>query len=268
MLPDSERRSNWIASLVEADLARRHYGEDIARARNFALSGLFTDIKTGNMEQQVAAAMVKIQLGRSWGFTAADSMQHIYFINGRPSVGNSLVAAKLQQAGYDWDVEWYWEDATNEQGKVYQKCTGCRLWPRKWSPEARQMVALTDREGRPISVAFTKDMADMAEINEGGKRIKLSEKWNFKSWGQDMFYWRCISRLQKYHAPHVLRGGVMRDEATELPPLDPPDMELLPPAAREAEPPAAKVSLRDLVMKQEAFAKPPEATGAKDESGK
>jgi hypothetical protein len=105
-----------------------------------------------------------------------------------------------------------------------------------------------------VSVSFTNYDADTAQIWEKGKQIPLSQKWNFQSWGRDMYYWRSISRLKKYHAPNVLRGGVSREEALEMIPVEsaPPDMlpkELQPQEPQFApEPPRPPRSLRDKLM--------------------
>jgi len=265
MLPDSERRTNWINALVEAEVARQNYAQDRALAREFAISGQFDDIKGSSMEQAVATAMVKIQLGRAWGFNAADSVRYIYFTNGRPAVENEIVAAKLQQAGYDWDVEWL-EETVTYKGKPWQKCIGCRLWVKRWNKDQQRYEPVLDRNRQPISVSFTEADADHAMIWEKGKQIPLSEKWNFKSWGRDMYYWRTISRVKKYHAPHVLRGAMLREEALEMMPVDnaPPQLprELQPPdmpvdAAEAAPAEAKRPKLRDIVMNQESFLEEP-----------
>ena len=216
-LPDSDRRNNWINSLVDVEVARQTYAQDRALAREFAISGQFDDIKGTSMEQAVATAMVKIQLGRAWGFNAADSIRYIYFTNGRPALENEIVASKLQQAGYDWDVE-FLEETGQHKGKPWQRCVGCKLWLKK--VVNGRMEPLLDRNGQPISVAFTEADADHAMIWEKGKQIPLSEKWNFRAWARDMYYWRCIGRVKKYHAPHVLRGASLRDEALEVMPAD------------------------------------------------
>jgi hypothetical protein len=256
LLPDSDQRTNWINALVEAEIARQNYAYDRALAREFAISGQFDDIKGSTMEQAVATAVIKIQLGRNWGFNAADSIRYIYFTNGRAAVETEIIAAKLQQAGYDWDVEWL-EETTQHKGKPWQRCIGCRLWLKKWSKDRQRYEPMLDRNSEPISVAFTEADADHAMIWEKGKTIPLSEKWNFKSWGRDMYYWRTVSRVKKYHAPHVLRGAALREEALEMMPADVPPPQLprelqlpdapLPDAAaeRSTEP---KRSLRDQLM--------------------
>lgn len=260
LLPDNERRTNWINALVEAEVAKQNYAYDRALAREFAISGQFDDIKGSSMEQAVATAMVKIQLGRAWGFNAADSIRYIYFTNGRPALENEIVAAKLQQAGYDWDVEWL-EETAQHKGKPWQRCIGCRLWIKKWSVGQQRYEPLVDRNSQPISVAFTEADADHAMIWEKGKQIPLSEKWNFKSWGRDMYYWRTIGRVKKYHAPHILRGAMLREEALEMMPVDaappqlprelqPPDMPPVADAAEATPAESKRPKLRDRLMTQ------------------
>jgi hypothetical protein len=251
LLPDSERRTNWINSLVEAEVARQVYAQDRALARDFAMSGQFDDLKGLTVDQAVATAMVKIQLGRAWGFNAADSMRYIYFTNGKPSVENEIVAAKLRQAGYDWDTDWL-EEEINHKGKPAKKCVGCTLWLKRLNQEQKYEPML-DRDGKPISVSFTQYDADTAQIWEKGKQIPLSQKWNFQSWGRDMYYWRSISRVKKYYAPHVLRGGVSREEALEMIPTSamPPDQ--LPPELRDATAPK-RITARDTIMNTPSFA--------------
>jgi hypothetical protein len=48
----------------------------------------------------------------------------------------------------------------------------------------------------------------------------------YQSWARDMYYWKTISRVKKYHAPHVLRGVLVREEAQ----LETMPVESLPPA--------------------------------------
>ena len=259
LLPDSERRTNWINALVEAEVARQTYAQDRALARDFALSGQFDDLKGMSADQAINTAMVKIQLGRLWGLSAADSMRYIYFANGRPSIENEIIAAKLQQAGYAWDTDWL-EEEIQHKGRPVKKCIGCTLWLKKWSAAEQRYKPVLDRNGDEVSVSFTQYDADTAQIWEKGKQIPLSQKWNFQSWGRDMYYWRSISRLKKYHAPHVLRGGVSREEALEMipasaiPPELPPELQLpdTPPDVAVGVAPAEskRPKLRDRLMGQ------------------
>ena len=259
--PDAEKKAQWISALVEAEVARQTYAQDRALARDFAISGQFDDLKAATAEQAIATAMVKIQLGRAWGFNAADSMRYIYFTNGKPAVENEIVAAKLQQAGYQWEPERLEEEVVHK-GKPWKKCIGATLWLSKW--DGTSYKPMHDRHGKPISVSFTEGDADHAMIWEKGKQIPLSQKWNFVSWARDMYYWRVIGRIKKYHAPHVLRGAVSKEEALDIMPAgSPPDMlprELqAPPAEPEAPTPFAadapptQQSLRDKVLRQPSF---------------
>lgn len=260
LFPDSEQRTNWVNAIVEADVARQTYAQDRALARDFALSGQFDDLKGMSAEQAINTAMVKIQLGRLWGLSAADSMRYIYFANGRPSIENEIIAAKLRQAGYAWDTDWL-EEEIQHKGRPARKCIGCTLWLKKWSTAEQQYKPVIDRKGEEVSVSFTQYDADTAQIWEKAKQIPLSQKWNFLSWGRDMYYWRAISRLKKYHAPHVLRGGVSREEALEMipastiPPELPPELQL--PDAPDAPdisgtaPAPKRKRLRDRLMQTE-----------------
>ena len=265
---DSVKREAWISALVEAEVARQNFAQDRALAREFAISGQFSDINGQTMEQSVSTAMVKIQLGRAWGFNAADSIRYIFFTNGKPSVENEIVAAKLQQAGISWDVEWL-EDEVDHKGRKVKKCVGCTLWLRHI--QEGKVVAMTDRHGQPLSVSFTQFDADTALIWEKGKQIPLSEKWNFKSWPRDMFYWRAVSRVKKYHAPQVLRGAVSREEALDTVPLDSLPPETVPPALQAlAQPPeqSAKPRVADIIMGQESFLEAPPSGTTESTKGK
>lgn len=265
-LPDDDQRRAWINALVEAEIARQTFAYDRALAREFALSGQFSDITGTTMEQAIATAIVKIQMGRAWGFNPADSIRYIYFTNGKPAIENEIVASKLQQAGYDWDIEWL-EDTVQHKGKPWKRCVGCTLWLKKWRKEEQFYAPVLDRNNQPISVSFTEADADHAKIWEKGKTISLSEKWNFQSWARDMYYWRAISRVKKYHAPHVLRGAWLKEEALEIIPGDVgPGMLPPPDAGNSATQPApvadpARPSLRDKVLKQPSFLDPDHPPG-------
>jgi hypothetical protein len=263
-LPDSVERRRWINAMVEAEVARQTYAQDRALAREFALSGLFSDITGSTLEQAIATAMAKIYMGRNWGLNPADSMRYIYFTNGRPNTENEIIAGKLREAGFEMDPEWL-EEEIQHKGKPVKRCIGCVLWISKWDKAAQCYKPLLDRQGKPVSVSFTQYDADTAQIWEKGKQIPLSQKWNFQSWGRDMFYWRCVGRVKKYYAPHVLRGVLSRDEATEMPPptisVEHSPPELLPPDLQssetpvddqtEAEAPRGGTRLRDQILAQQ-----------------
>ena len=258
-LPESERKNNWINSLVQAEVARQNYAYDRQLARDFALSGQFDDIKGTTQEQAVAAAIVKIQIGRDLGLTPTDSMQNVYFTNGRPAIQNEIVAMKLQQAGYAWDTEFETEPITFKN-KSYERCIGVKLWLKRYDPEARCYTPVVDRNGNQICESFGELDAAQAKIWEKGKQISLLEKWNFQAWPREMFYWRTIGRLRKFHAPHVLRGAVTYEERLDVLPGDaPPD--LVPPDLQQLnaaeEPSAPRKTRKQRLMEQEALSETP-----------
>jgi hypothetical protein len=239
--------------MVEAELARQHYAHDRTLARDFAISGVFDDIKGSTPEQAIGAAMVKIQMGRSMGIAAPDSMRYIYFTNGKPNVENELVAAKLQQAGFSWDPEFDFEEVKEAKtGRAWRKCVGCSLYLKRWNAQKRIYEPMLDRKGKQIVEAFTLADAEHALVWEKGKQIPLSEKFNYQSWPRDMYYWRSIARVKKFYAPHVLRGLRLKEEALDVITEDaPPEMRPeMPAPAIEA--PLLEVplgmSLRDRVM--------------------
>ena len=51
-------------------------------------------------EQAIALAFVKIELGASMGFSAAEAMTGIDFVQGRLAVGAQLRGARMQRAGF------------------------------------------------------------------------------------------------------------------------------------------------------------------------
>jgi hypothetical protein len=206
LVVESTLRQDYAKQIVEAELGRDAFDQDWRLAKVFALSGAFADIKGISPQAAIATAMAKIQLGRSWGIVAADAMQFIYFNQGRPSVQNELIASKLQDGGWTWALEWQ-RDGT--WGKAQGVVTGCRLWP------SFQGKPVVDTAGKPASIEFSKAEADKAVIWEKGKQMKLSEKWNYQSWPEDMYYSKCIARLKRRHAPNILRGAVSQEEVED-----------------------------------------------------
>lgn len=68
-------------------------------AKAFAESGMFTDCKS------VAQAVVKIQAGKEFGIQPFASMSGIHIIQGKPTIGAGLMAARVKGYGkYDYKV--------------------------------------------------------------------------------------------------------------------------------------------------------------------
>jgi hypothetical protein len=261
-LADSKEKTEWINAYVKVDVARMDYAQDKQFAIDAYNSGQFDELKKLSPQQAVSLTMMKLQIGREMGFSRADSVRYVVFINGRPTLENELVAARLQASGYFLDPQFFYEEVPYK-GTTWQRCIGCRVWLSKWNPGEKRYVPVTDRDGEQVSVSFTEADAAHAKIWENGKEKALSEKFNYQSWAKDMFWWKCVARVKKYYAPNVLRGITMQDEALDMMPVEQMPPELLPPdlqqpqessdlaASPEAEKPA-RATLRD-VLKQDSF---------------
>lgn len=152
-------------------------------AKLFAMSGLFKDIAGTSQEQAIAQSYVKIALGGSMGFSPAESMQGIDIIQGRPSVGSQLRAARMQRAGYSWRI-----DRLDN--------TGCEL----------TIFAGAKEIGK---AAFTKEDATSAGV---------INKDNWKKDPSSMYFARAITRAQRRYAPGVLSLDIVSsEEAIDIP---------------------------------------------------
>lgn len=75
------------------------FGELMSIAKAFAESGMFADIKGA------AQAVVKIQAGQELGIAPFAAMSGIHIIQGKPTVGAGIMAAKVKASGkYDYEV--------------------------------------------------------------------------------------------------------------------------------------------------------------------
>jgi hypothetical protein len=206
ILAGQPNQKDMLQQLIDAETSRDLFDQDYRAARIYAMSGQFDDIKGMSTEQAIATAMSKIRIGRSWGMNESDSVAFIYWLNGKPNVATEILATKIQQAGFGWDIDWSWEELTHK-GKPWKRCTGCTLWLKAFNQRTNAYEPVVDRNGAAVSASFTEADADHAQIWEKGKQMPLSEKWNFKSWGQDMYYWRAMGRLRKYHLTSIMRGA-------------------------------------------------------------
>lgn len=267
MFPDSEARTQWINGLVEADLARQYYSYDLEFARRAAESGQFDDLKKLRPEQAIATALIKIQLGRSYKFTPADSMRSVYFTNGKPGIENDIVASRLQEAGYSWDIVWAERTEKTPGGGDWQRCVGCTLYLKKMNPVTKRYEPMNDLTGKQIGVAFLEGDAKNAMMydrgGDGGKKA-LADRDVWRSFPRDMYFHKCVARVKKYYAPNVLRGAMSRTEADEFIPDAP---EVMPTRVEiggmteqpaQVEPPP-RSSLREKVLQQGSFAEKAEA---------
>jgi hypothetical protein len=227
--PQSEGRQFFEAVIdkTSAEMQRLKFEEERfsfqqRRAKLFASSGLFTVKERGQelpLDVAIAQAMVKIELGEAMGFSPAESLQGIHVINGQTAISSALRAARMQSAGYSWDLEW---SGTEED------CTGVRVWLYyKGKP-------LTTRGGEQASVAFLKrdaekmltTITDWDGVPSGGKpnkrRVSILEKDNWKMSPRNMYFARAITNAQRFYAPAVLSVNLPSiEEAQEAEPAEP-----------------------------------------------
>ena len=205
----TDLRNEFAKDLISAELVRDKFNQDQRLAMVFATCGEFAEVKGKSETQAIALAMAKIQMGRSWGLEPPDAMKHVFFQNGKPCIEAEPVAAKLRNAGWDWDIDW----PTSKEGR---RCGGCILWPKRFNAKTSEYEALKDRNGKPVSVGFTEEDASQAMIWEKDKQIRLMDKWNYRSWPADMYFARAIMRFKKRYASDVMTGAMLRDEAEEI----------------------------------------------------
>lgn len=172
------------ARLPEVQMFELHQRQ----ARLFALSGLFADIKGQTIEEAIARAFVKIDLGESMGLSAAESMTGIDLIQGRVAVSANIRASRMQRAGYDWDIL-----------QLDEK--GCRLQMKFKG----QLLTRQDSDGRkvPAVVSFTEQEATKAGLI--GKEM-------FKKYAPNMYFARAITNAQRWYAPGVLTLNILSTE--------------------------------------------------------
>lgn len=169
-------------------------------ARLFAASGLFSDIKGQTQEQAIAQAFVKIALGDSMGFNPAESMTGIDLIQGRVSVGSNLRAARMQRAGYSWDI-------------LQLDNKGCRLLL-KFQGKPLMCEQIDGATGTisqvPTVVSF---MAEDAAV------AGLIGKDNYKKNPRNMYFARAITNAQRWYAPGILGVDILStEEAIDMEP--------------------------------------------------
>ncbi len=205
-----EEGKSYAREVLDVEVQRQQLNQDWNLAKVFFQSGIFGDLKNKSEEQGIATAIAKIQIGRAWQMNAGDAMQFIYFDrNGKPQVQNEYIAARLKRAGWDWKIQWL-QDGPD--------CTGCVLWP------SVNGQVLTDKDGNPVSVSFTKAEAQAAGL--------LSKDGAWKTYAKDMYYWKCIARLKRQHATDVLTGAAIEEEYVDA--LDMPDTGSIKPNSEEA----------------------------------
>lgn len=248
ILADHPEHAGYIKQLVDAETQRDTFDQDWRTARVFAVSGKFDDIKGSTPEQAIATAMAKIRIGREWGMSDSDSIAFIYWVNGRPAVMTEILATKIQEAGYNWDVEWHWTALPQAPNKARadKRCVGCTLWLKALNRQTGRYEPVLDRNNEPVSASFTEYNAEQAGL--------LTKSGPWKNWTEDMYFWRAMSRLRKYYLTGVMRGAIQVELANDYSVTVAPEL-AAPEEAQVLEDPiedAARI-LRERVMKADPF---------------
>ena len=146
--------------------------------------------RSGSTNASNADQIVMIlQLGASMGFSEAESVNGIHLIEGKPTIGAHLRAAKMKRAGYDWR---------------FSQCDN-----------AACIMTLYFRGQQIGECSFTiAEAQGVTWKDKAGATKKLVDKDNWRNSPSDMLFARCITRAQRRFAPHVLAGAMMDpDEA-------------------------------------------------------
>jgi len=212
------QHSNLLDAAVMETLARKkeemalktaEYNFKYARAKLFAKSGLFGQKidpdNPSSLEEAVSRAMVRIDLGESMGFSAAESLQGIHIIADQVAVAAQLRAARMQSAGFDWDIQWHWAGKPE-----ISECAGITLYLK------RNGKPMLDRAGSQITVSYLKADAErmLTKVWEGDRghrtcrTVSILEKDNWKMSPRNMYFSRCITNTQRWYAPGVLSANL------------------------------------------------------------
>jgi hypothetical protein len=205
--------------LIAQELERRQFSDDWRLAQVLADAGYFDD---GKMTQ--AQAMARIEIGRSWGINQADSVRFIYIINGKPAVEESVYAARLNAAGWEWKPQFIGGEGPNCKGvRLFIERDGKPFMKEKRKDSGEIEV---NTKGDPImvqvSVEFTEEHAKLIKAWENKVQVLLINKkgpWS-DGWRANMMYWRAIAQFRRFYAPGILTGALLRDEARDIGPLD------------------------------------------------
>jgi hypothetical protein len=181
---------NHAALLEEAlsrPLAQDHAEFELALRMGEAAA----DSKSGFAENTPQAAM-KILLGKELGISPIVAMSSINVIKGRTSCSGALIASLLRRAGFHWTFPRHDKDgctiAVFRHGKPLME---------QWIDDAGAW-----RE-RQVMVSWARENAERAKLTGSHKS---GEETNYEKYGEDMYYNRCITRLQKRYAPEVSHG--------------------------------------------------------------
>ena len=182
VLPDiiAETERQQLAGMA-VEVRRFEHNQRLARC--FVASGLFKGVKGQTAQESVAKAMVLIELGSSMGFSPIESMQGIHVIQGVPSIGAHLRAARMQAANYSW-----------------------------------RFVETSEKRCHMKVFFGGEELGEIGYTIEEAQKAKLHTKDNWVNNPSDMLFSRAITRAQRRFAPAALKGQTIldMDEASEI----------------------------------------------------
>ena len=179
-----------LAGITEATEEQRE-AQRIQNQLNLAdilsKSGVF-----GNEADQYKA-FAQIEIGAELGLKPAESMRAVFFGQSGPDIEiHTRVMLAMRSGRYKFDV-------------VELNHNRCEIqWYRK---ENGQWDALAP-------LVTTIDQIKHIEVWEKGKQIKLADKWNYKSWREDMMYAFLQRRAVRRYAPET-QGSFVPQPADE-----------------------------------------------------
>lgn len=257
------------------ELKKDEWAYNFNRAKLYAKANLFGQkaSKDGDgptqeeLDQAIARAMVRIDLGESMGFGAAESLLGIQVVSDQLAVMASLRAARMQAAGYNWDIQWHWAGAPETT-----ECLGVTLYL------FRNGKPLMDRNGQQATVSFLKaDALRMkTKIWEWDSNLKknrpreasILEKDNWRGSPRNMYFARAITNAQRFYAPGVLSASIPSvEEAEDLPSDVEIDRPSFAPGSIAEAALAAEAKLKDLGHDVPAESEAAETDSVEDDNG-
>lgn len=196
MSPRDATLLNQAIQATEEQREQQRIENQLNLAELLAKSGIF------GKEEDKFRAFAKIQIGKELGLEAAESMQAVYFDHNGPGISvHTRVALALRDGRYRFDIQRLDRD-------------GCEIqWYRKRGKEWQELPVL-----RCIADELKGTM-----IHERGQQKELLEKWNYKSWREDMLYAFVQRRAIRRYAPETQGSWALPpedDEAMEDATLD------------------------------------------------
>jgi hypothetical protein len=186
---DEQQITSLLEQAMTRPLAQDHAEFELALRMGEAAF----DAHSGLAENTPQAAM-KILLGKELGIPSIVALTAINVIKERVSCSGALIAALLRaRAKISWSFVQHDKD-------------GCVL--AVFQNGKPMMERWLDGEGkwreRQVMVMWTRDNAERAKLT--GTRGANEKETNYEKYGEDMYFNRCITRVQRRYAPEISHG--------------------------------------------------------------